>query len=112
MSRSSKKGPYVDQKLLKKVSRLKAGDKTVIKTWARASTITPEMVGFTFGVHNGKTHLPVLIVENMVGYKLGEFSPTRKFIVHGGKMAKEQAKDEVAKETAQVTAAKVPPTKK
>ncbi|MFH1225864.1 MAG: 30S ribosomal protein S19 [bacterium] len=112
MSRSSKKGPYVDQKLLKKVSRLKAGDKTVIKTWARASTITPEMVGFTFGVHNGKTHLPVLIVENMVGYKLGEFSPTRKFIVHGGKMAKEQAKDAVAKETAQVTAAKAPPTKK
>ncbi len=112
MSRSLKKGPYVDQKLLKKISRLKAGDKTVVKTWARACAITPEMVGFTIGVHNGKTHLPVFIVENMVGYKLGEFAPTRKFIVHGGKMAKEQAKDAAAKETAQVAAAKEPAVKK
>jgi len=90
MARSLKKGPFVDPKLLKKISKLKAGDKTVIKTWSRASTITPEMVGFTIGVHNGKVHVPVLIVENMVGHKLGEFAPTRKFIKHGGKMQKEQ----------------------
>lgn len=89
MSRSLKKGPYVDEKLLRKVSKLKPGDKTVIKTWARAATITPEMVGFIFGVHNGKIHLPVLATENMVGHKLGEFSPTRKFIRHGGKMQKD-----------------------
>ncbi len=90
MSRSLKKGPYVDEKLLKKISKVKQGDKTVIKTWARSSTITPEMVGFTIGVHNGKTHVPVFIVENMVGHKLGEFSPTRKFVRHGGRMQKEQ----------------------
>ena len=89
MSRSLKKGPYVDQKLLAKIMRLRPGDKMVIKTWARASTITPEMVGFTVGVHNGKTHVPVLIVENMVGHKLGEFSLSKKFIRHGGKMQKE-----------------------
>lgn len=88
MSRSLKKGPYVDEKLLKKVSALKPGDNTVIKTWARASTITPEMVGFTIAVHNGRAHIPVKVVENMVGHKLGEFAPTRKFVNHGGKMAK------------------------
>ncbi len=88
MSRSLKKGPYVDEKLLKKVSKLKPGDKTVIKTWSRACTITPEMVGFTFGVHNGKDFIQVRVVENMVGHKLGEFSPTRKFVRHGGKMQK------------------------
>jgi small subunit ribosomal protein S19 len=88
MSRSLKKGPYVDAKLMKKVAKLKVGDKTVIKTWARASTITPEMVGFTFGVHNGRDHIQVRVVENMVGHKLGEFSPTRKFVKHGGKMQK------------------------
>lgn len=90
MSRSLKKGPYVDAKLLKKVGALKAGDKTVIKTWARASTISPEMVGFVFGVHNGKTHVEVLVTEDMVGHKLGEFSATKKFVRHGGKMQKEQ----------------------
>ncbi|NQV00533.1 MAG: 30S ribosomal protein S19 [Parcubacteria group bacterium] len=90
MSRSLKKGPYVDDKLLKKIAKLKLGDKTIIKTWARACTITPEMVGFTFGVHNGKDHISVFITEDMVGHKLGEFSPTRKFIRHGGKMQKEQ----------------------
>jgi len=90
MSRSLKKGLYTDPKLLKKVSNLKPGVNKAIKTWARSSTITPEMVGFTFGVHNGKTHTPVFVVENMVGHKLGEFSPTRKFVVHGGKMAKGQ----------------------
>ncbi len=89
MTRSIKKGLYIDPKLLKKISVVKRGDSTIIKTWARASTIAPEMVGFTFGVHNGKTHVPVLITENMVGHKLGEFSSTRKFIRHGGKMQKE-----------------------
>jgi small subunit ribosomal protein S19 len=88
MSRSLKKGPYIDEKLMKKVKNLKVGDKTQIKTWARASTITPEMVGFTIAVHNGKTHIPVYIEENMVGHKLGEFSLTRKFVRHGGKMQK------------------------
>ncbi len=88
MSRSTKKGPYVDEKLMKKVGKLKAGDKTIIKTWARASTITPEMVGFSFGVHNGREFITVRAVENMVGHKLGEFSPTRKFVRHGGKLQK------------------------
>lgn len=92
MSRSLKKGPFVDPKLIKKIQKLKPGDVTVIKTWARSSTITPEMVGFKIGVHNGREHIPVTIVEDMVGHKLGEFSPTRKFVVHGGKMAKSQAK--------------------
>lgn len=86
MSRSLRKGPYIDEKLLKKIAKLKVGDKTIIKTWARSSTITPEMIGFTFGVHNGREHTPVFITEDMVGHKLGEFSPTRKFVRHGGKM--------------------------
>jgi small subunit ribosomal protein S19 len=101
MSRSSKKGPYVDQKLLLKIRKLPAGSRTVIKTWARASTITPEMVGFTLGVHNGKEHLPVRVVEEMVGHKLGEFSPTRKFVRHGGKIQK-------AEETAVASQAAAP----
>lgn len=88
MSRSLKKGPFLDPKLMKKVEKLKAGDNTVIKTWARSSTITPEMVGFNFAVHNGKQHLPVFVSENMVGHKLGEFAPTRKFRGHGGKKGK------------------------
>jgi len=87
MSRSLKKGPYVDEKLLKKILKLKAGDKLIIKTWARASSITPEMVGFTISVHNGKDFVPVRVVENMVGHKLGEFSPTRRFVRHGGQVA-------------------------
>lgn len=91
MSRSLKKGPYINLRLISKIKNLKAGDKTVIKVWDRAATITPEMVGFTIGVHNGKTHVPVYIVENMVGHRLGEFSQTRKFVSHGGKMAKTQA---------------------
>ncbi len=89
MSRSIKKGHFTDPKLLKKISNLKANDKTVVKTWSRASVITPEMVGFTIGVHNGKVHTPVTVVENMVGHRLGEFSPTRKFTRHGGKLTKE-----------------------
>ena len=82
MSRSLKKGPYVDAKLLKKIGNLKVGDKTIVKTWARASTITPEMIGFTFGVHNGKKFIPVLVTEDMVGHKLGECAPTRTFYGH------------------------------
>lgn len=89
MPRSLKKGPYVDERLMKKVAKLKQGDKTVIKTWSRSCTITPEMVGFNFGVHNGKEHVTVFVVEEMVGHKLGEFSPTRKFVRHGGKMQAE-----------------------
>ena len=85
MSRSLKKGPFVDAKLAKKVANLAKDDRTVIKTWARASTITPDMVGRTIAVHNGRMHVPVVISENMVGHKLGEFSPTRKFRKHGGK---------------------------
>lgn len=85
MSRSLKKGPFVDFKLAKKVAALGPDDRTVIKTWARASTITPEMVSRTIAVHNGRMHVPVYISENMVGHKLGEFSPTRKFRKHGGK---------------------------
>ena len=92
MSRSLKKGPFTDPKLLKKIAGKSPEKSLVIKTWSRASVITPEMVGFTFGVHNGKTHINVHVVENMVGHKLGEFSPTRKFVSHGGKMAKKQAK--------------------
>jgi small subunit ribosomal protein S19 len=91
MSRSLKKGPFVDERLLKKVAA--AGDsKTVIKTWSRDCTISPEMVGHTFAVHNGRAHIPVYVTENMVGHKLGEFAPTRKFRGHGGKLAKEQGK--------------------
>lgn len=89
MPRSLKKGPFVDPRLLEKISRLKPGDKTVIKTWARSSTIIPEMVGINIAVHNGRVHIPLFITENMVGHKLGEFSPTRKFTRHGGKMQKE-----------------------
>ena len=88
MSRSLKKGAFTDAKLLLKVAKAKPGDKTVIKTWSRASTITPAMVGLSFGVHNGKQHIVVNVVENMVGHKLGEFSPTRKFQRHGGKIQK------------------------
>jgi len=94
MSRSLKKGPYVDAKLLEKLSRSKPEDGVVIKTWARASQISPEMIGYTFGVHNGRTHTDVKVTEDMVGHRLGEFSLTRKFTKHGGKMQKalEQAK--------------------
>ncbi len=93
MSRSLKKGPYTDAKLMEKVEKaLKSGEKKPIKTWARASTITPIMVGMKFQVHNGKDFPEVLIDENMVGHKLGEFSLTRKFVSHGGKMAKEETK--------------------
>ncbi len=90
MSRSLKKGPYVNDRLLRRITALAPNDKTILKTWDRASTIAPEMVGHTVAVHNGRVHVPVFISENMVGHKLGEFSPTRKFRSHGGKLAKEQ----------------------
>jgi len=93
MSRSLKKGPFVDPKLAKKIAALKKDDRTIVKTWARASTIAPDFVGRTIAVHNGKVHVPVFITENMVGHKLGEFAPTRKFRVHGGRIAKEAALD-------------------
>jgi len=89
MARSLKKGPYIDEKLLKKVKGLTPGAKTIIKTWSRHQVITPEMVGFTFGVHNGKEHVPVHISEDMVGHRLGEFASTTKFGRHGGRMQKE-----------------------
>ena len=97
MGRSLKKGPYIDENLIKKIQNLKAGDRSVVKTCARNSVISPEMVGHTIGVHNGKVHISVLIVEDMVGHKLGEFSPTRKFVRHGGRIAREEASAEVAK---------------
>jgi small subunit ribosomal protein S19 len=89
MTRSLSKGPYVDERVLKKVLGKRPEETGVIKTWIRRSDISPEMVGFTFGVYNGKIHIEVLITEDMVGHKLGEFSPTRKFLRHGGKMQKE-----------------------
>lgn len=92
MSRSSKKGPYIDPKLLKKISKLKPDDKTVINTWSRDSEISPEMIGFVFGVHNGKIFIPVKVTEDMIGHRFGEFSLTRKFVRHGGKMQKELEK--------------------
>lgn len=104
MTRSVKKGPYVDPKLLKKIESKKPGNQTEhIKTWARNSQISPEMVGFTFKVHNGKDFIDVFITEEMVGHRLGEFSPTKKFYRHGGKMQKEL---DQAKKQAEITAAK------
>jgi small subunit ribosomal protein S19 len=110
MSRSLKKGPYVDPRVLKKVQNGKAG-KDQIKTWSRACTVAPEFVGFTFLVHNGRTHMPVFVTENMVGHKLGEFAQTRKFQRHGGKMAKEQAEAAAAAEKVKLNAAKEEPKK-
>ena len=112
MSRSAKKGPFVDPKLLKKISKLKTGDKTVIKTWSRDSEISPEMVGYIFGVHNGKDHIEVLIKEEMVGHRLGEFSLTRKFVKHGGKMQRELEVAAQAAEAQKAQAAKAAPEAK
>ena len=128
MSRSSKKGPYVDPKLLKKIAKFSAqggsspeanaprehasggkpGDKTVIKTWSRHSEIAPEMVGFTFGVHNGKNFIEVTVREEMVGHRLGEFSPPRKFVKHGGKMQRELEASQKATELEKAKAAAPP----
>lgn len=107
MPRSLKKGPYIHPSVLKHMARVRVGDKTVIKTWARNSTITPEMIGYRFAVHNGKNFIEVGITEEMVGHHLGEFSPTRKFIRHGGRMQKEmEQKAEVAAKTALAPAKK------
>lgn len=103
MTRSLKKGPYVDERLIKKIVGKKPLETGVIKTWSRACQISPEMIGFTFGVHNGREHIPVLVTEEMVGHRLGEFSLTRKFIKHGGKMQKEL---EVKKKEAEISASK------
>jgi len=89
MARSLKKGPYIDIRVMKKLKDLKPGTKTIIKTWSRPCIISPEMVGFTFGVHNGKEHVPVFVTEDMVGHRLGEFAPTTKFGRHGGRMQRE-----------------------
>ncbi len=97
MSRSLKKGPYIDAKLLVKVAKVKPDGKSPIKTWARGSEISPEMVGHVFLVHNGKLFVEVRVTEDMIGHRLGEFSPTRKFTKHGGKMQKEL--EQKAKET-------------
>lgn len=113
MSRSLKKGAFTDAKLLKKLAKFKPGDKTMIKTWSRDSVITPEMVGYTIGVHNGKDHISVAIVENMVGHRLGEFSPTRKFVRHGGRMQKElEIKQAEAAKAAPPAAEPAPEAKK
>ena len=109
MSRSLKKGPYVDIKLLKKLDGKKPSATASIRTWARNSQISPEFVGFTFGVHNGKTHVDVLVTEDMVGHKLGEFSPTKKFIRHGGKMQKQLEQKKQVAEIAAAKAAKAAP---
>ena len=115
MSRSLYKGPYVDENLQKKISGKKPESTGVIKTWARRSQISPEMVGFTFSVHNGRAHVDVFVTEDMVGHRLGEFATTRKFVRHGGKMQKEleaKAKEaemaaaKSAKEAATTAAAK------
>ena len=98
MSRSTKKGPWVDPKLLKKIGKMKSGDHTPVKTWSRDSEISPEMVGYVFAVHNGKDFIEISISEEMVGHKLGEFSPTRKFVRHGGKMQKEIEKTSTVKQ--------------
>ena len=105
MARSLKKGPFVDEKLMKKVTTRKSGD-GVIKTWARRSQIAPEFVGFTFGVHTGKAFDEVLVTEDMVGHRLGEFAPTTRFVRHGGKMQKEIEMAAKAAEIATAQAAK------
>ena len=96
MSRSLKKGPFIDPKLAKKVAALGTDDRTIIKTWARASTISPDFVGRTIAVHNGKVHVPVFVTENMVGHKLGEFAQTRTFKGHSGDKKAAEAKPAAA----------------
>src|SRR3989338_6603838 len=104
MARSLKKGPYIHPSILKHMARVRPGDTTIIKTWGRGSTITPEMIGYAFGVHNGRIFVEVRITEEMVGHRLGEFSPTRKFVRHGGRMQKEQ--EQKAQEAAKAAPSK------
>lgn len=106
MARSLKKGPYVHPSITKHLSRISPGRRAVIKTWARDSTITPEMIGHTFGVHNGRVFIEVKIGEDMVGHHLGEFAPTRKFVRHGGRMQKEQEQKAAEAEKEKEKAAK------
>jgi small subunit ribosomal protein S19 len=112
MARSLKKGPFLDQNILKKLKKLKPGGKEVIKTWSRGATINPEMIGFVFGVHNGKEFISVNVTEEMVGHKLGEFSPTTKFSRHGGRIQREIEQVVAEKETAKLQQAKAPEEKK
>lgn len=113
MSRSLKKGSFVHPSLLKKIEAMnKSGKKSPIKTWSRSSTIIPDMIGFTFQVHNGKVFKDVTVIENMVGHKLGEFSPTRTFRTHGGKMAKDQAAAAASAAKAAVSKAQEAPAAK
>ena len=107
MTRSLKKGLNVDEGLLLKIAGKNPLETPMIKTWKRACVISPEMLGFTFGVHNGKTHIEVLVTEDMVGHRLGEFSPTKKFMKHGGKMQKEL---EMKKKEAEIAQAKTATT--
>lgn len=114
MARSLKKGPYIHPSILKHLKRVSPGSRAVIKTWSRDSTITPEMLGFTFGVHNGKNFVEVKIAEDMVGHLLGEFAPTRKFLRHGGRMQREmeQKAETVIKEKEAVAKEEVKSTHK
>lgn len=111
MARSLYKGPYVDAKLLKKIAGRAPRQGAAIKTWARASQISPEMVGFTFSVHNGRDFVDVFVAEEMVGHRLGEFSPTKKFIRHGGQKQKELEQKQKEGEIAAAKAAKTAPAK-
>jgi len=111
MPRSLKKGPFIDQNLMEKIQKATPNSKEVIKTWARACTIVPEMIGFTFGVYNGKDFIVVKATEDMVGHKLGEFSPTTKFSRHGGRMQKELETKAAEAEAAKVEAVKAPDAK-
>lgn len=110
MTRSLSKGPYVEERLLRKIAGKSPQKTGVIKTWSRRSQIAPEMVGFIFGVHNGREHLEVLVTEDMVGHRLGEFSPTRKFLRHGGKMQKELDQKKKEAEVSAAQAAKTTAT--
>lgn len=106
MTRSLKKGPFIDVRLMKKIEGKKPLETGVIKTWSRACVICPEMIGFTFGVHNGRKHLDVLVTEDMVGHRLGEFAPSKTFHKHGGKMQKEIEQKAKAAEIASAKAGK------
>lgn len=112
MARSLKKGPYIDPSLLKKIQNHKPGDRKPIKTWARASTISPDMIGLVFAVHNGKNFIDVQVSEDMVGHRLGEFALTRKFTRHGGRMAREEATAAAEAERAKIAAAQTEGTEK
>lgn len=110
MPRSLKKGPYIHPSILKHMGRISSNSKTVIKIWSRASTITPEMIGYSFGIHNGKNFIEIKVMEDMVGHHFGEFAPTRKFVRHGGKMQRDMEQKSVA--TSSASAGAKAPAKK